>query len=144
MFKKFLVPVDGSAPSWRALETAKSMAEKYDGDLIVVHVVQSLSTRGLIVNGMDASIKTDAMNSTTIGNMILDTAKDRLKDFKGQTDFEMEFGDVSEKIMEIAKAKDASAIVVGRRGLSGVEEFLLGSVSSRLVQYSDIPVMVVR
>ena len=34
MFKKILVPVDGSSTSWRALETAKDLAVKYDGELI--------------------------------------------------------------------------------------------------------------
>ncbi len=144
MFKKILVPVDGSAPAWRAMDTARNLAETYHADLVIVHVVQGLSTRGLIVNGMDISVKNDNVNSTKIGNMILDTAKDRLKGFPGKVEYDMEFGDAAEKIMDDARDKSVSAIVVGRRGLSGVEEFLLGSVSSRLVQYADIPVMVVK
>lgn len=47
MFKKILVPVDGSSTSWRALETAKDLAVKYDGELIVAHIVQTYSSADL-------------------------------------------------------------------------------------------------
>ena len=36
------------------------------------------------------------------------------------------------------------SIVIGSRGLSGVEEFLLGSVSSKVSQYAKVPVVVVK
>ena len=39
MFKKILVPVDGSQTSWKALDTARSLAEKYDGRLLVITVM---------------------------------------------------------------------------------------------------------
>ena len=39
MFKKFLVPIDGSQTSFRALETAADMAKAVGGELIVIHVV---------------------------------------------------------------------------------------------------------
>ena len=36
------------------------------------------------------------------------------------------------------------SIVMGSRGLSGIEEFLLGSVSSKVTQYAEVPVFVVK
>lgn len=41
-------------------------------------------------------------------------------------------------------AKDADLVVVGARGLGGVKELLLGSVSQHVVHHSTVPVVVVR
>lgn len=41
-------------------------------------------------------------------------------------------------------AKDADLVVVGARGLGGVKELVLGSVSKHVVHHSSVPVVVVR
>ena len=58
--------------------------------------------------------------------------------------FDMEFGDAAEMAVTVAREKGADAIVIGKRGLSGVEEFLLGSVSSKVAQLSPVPVIIVK
>lgn len=40
MFKKILVPVDGSEGSWRALDTAVELGKKFGGELHVINVIQ--------------------------------------------------------------------------------------------------------
>ena len=146
MLKKILVPVDGSEPAWRALAMGEDLARTYHGELIVLHVVQKFSMSGLVLSGMNSFVKPESpnVNATQIGRMILDTAKKRLADSPCSVEYEMEFGNPAETVIQTAKEKAVSAIVVGRRGLSGVEEFLLGSVSSKVVEYSDIPVVVVK
>jgi nucleotide-binding universal stress UspA family protein len=146
MFKKILVPVDGSEPAWRALATAEDLAKTYHGDLIVLHVMQKMGLRGLALSVNDASLQSEnpSVSASKIGKMIMDTAKEKLSGFTGKVEYEMEFGNPAETVIAKAKETDASVIVIGRRGLSGVEEFLLGSVSSRVVEYSDVPVVVVK
>ncbi|MDQ6606600.1 MAG: universal stress protein [Actinomycetota bacterium] len=50
---------------------------------------------------------------------------------------------VAAAILDAAGAVDASAIVVGSRGLTGIKSLLLGSVSHALLHQTDLPVMVV-
>jgi nucleotide-binding universal stress UspA family protein len=50
---------------------------------------------------------------------------------------------VAATILETARELDASAIVVGSRGLTGVKSLLLGSVSHGVLQHADRPVIVV-
>jgi nucleotide-binding universal stress UspA family protein len=50
---------------------------------------------------------------------------------------------VAEVILETARELNARAIVVGSRGLTGVKSLLLGSVSHRVIQHADRPVIVV-
>lgn len=143
MFKKFLVPIDGSQTSFRALEMAADMAKAVGGELIVIHVVPSNKVNQLIVVG-NKPVKDTSVKPTQIGKMVLDTAKDKLKDFAGAAEFDMEFGDAAEMAVTVAREKGADAIVIGKRGLSGVEEFLLGSVSSKVAQLSPVPVIIVK
>jgi nucleotide-binding universal stress UspA family protein len=53
-------------------------------------------------------------------------------------------GAVWQTIVEIADRHDAAAIVVGSRGLTGLQQALLGSVSSAIAHHADRPALIVR
>lgn len=91
MFKKILVPVDGSSTSWRALETAKDLAVKYDGELIVAHIVQTYSSADLYINSLDqTAVAAENDQLTRIGSSVLDTARTKMEGFTGKVDYLMD------------------------------------------------------
>jgi nucleotide-binding universal stress UspA family protein len=53
-------------------------------------------------------------------------------------------GDPAEKILETAQKMKVDLIITGSHGRHGTKKFLLGSVSSKVVDYSKCPVMVVK
>lgn len=53
-------------------------------------------------------------------------------------------GNPAKLILSKAKKEKCDAIVMGSRGLSGIAEFFLGSVSTKVAQYSSIPVFIVK
>jgi len=53
-------------------------------------------------------------------------------------------GDPAEEIMNMAAKQHADLIVMGAKGLGTIDRILLGSVSTRVVQYANCPVLVVR
>jgi nucleotide-binding universal stress UspA family protein len=53
-------------------------------------------------------------------------------------------GKPSDKIVEGEKERKFDVIVMGSRGLSGISEFLLGSVSHRVVNDAECPVFIVK
>jgi nucleotide-binding universal stress UspA family protein len=55
-----------------------------------------------------------------------------------------QLGNRAEKIMKIASKHHADLIVMGAQGLGAIDRFLLGSVSTRVVQHSSCSVLVVR
>lgn len=55
-----------------------------------------------------------------------------------------QIGDPAEEIMKVAARQHADMIVMGAKGLSAMDRILLGSVSTRVVQYASCPVLVVR
>ena len=55
-----------------------------------------------------------------------------------------QIGNRAEKIMKVASKHHADLIVMGAQGLGAIDRFLLGSVSTRVVQHSSCSVLVVR
>lgn len=145
MFKKILVPVDGSEGSWRALNSAVELGEKFDSELIVVNVIQPYNNAALLAVPLDhATVSQGNSELEKIGDKVLEMAQERLASYKGAKEFKLEVGHPSERIIALAKNAKAEAIVIGSRGLSGIAEFFLGSVSSKVSQYADVPVLIVK
>ena len=145
MFKKILVPVDGSEGSWRALNTAVELGKKFESGLLVVNVIQPYNNAALLAIPLDHATVTQGNNELEkIGDKVLELAEERLSDYPHKTEFSLEIGHPSERIIALAKKANADAIVIGSRGLSGIAEFFLGSVSSKVSQYATVPVLIVK
>jgi nucleotide-binding universal stress UspA family protein len=52
--------------------------------------------------------------------------------------------DVADMLIEIARERGAAVVVVGSHGISGLRNRLLGSVSRKLIEHCDRPVLVIR
>jgi len=145
MFSKILVPVDGSESSWRALREAVALAEKFDGKLFVVTVIQPYNNAALLAVPLDRNIISQSNEELErIGGEVLKMAKEIAGENADRIDYKLEVGHPSERIIALVKKLECDAVVIGSRGLSGIAEFFLGSVSSKVVQYANVPVLVVK
>ncbi|HIU64829.1 MAG TPA: universal stress protein [Candidatus Avacidaminococcus intestinavium] len=145
MFKKILVPVDGSENAWHALQQATSIGEKFGSIIVVLNVIQPYNNAALLAVPFDyATINQGNDELAKIGDRVLAMAKEHLIDYEGETEYMMKIGHPSEKILDVAKRHECDAIVLGSRGLSSIAEFFLGSVSSKVSQYSTVPVLIVK
>jgi nucleotide-binding universal stress UspA family protein len=145
MFEKILVPVDGSLTSWKALEKAKSLATLCHGDIVVAHIALTYSNTELYVN----NVENDALNEESahmkaLGTKVLETAKKRMQGFSGKVDYVIEVGQPASEILMLSEKYKVTDIVIGCRGLGGVQEFFLGSVSTKVAQYAKVPVLIVK
>lgn len=61
-----------------------------------------------------------------------------------QTELEIVTGDPAEEIIRLANIHEAQLIVIGNRGLTGVNRILKGSVSSQVVSDAHCSVMVIK
>ena len=145
MFKKILVPIDGSETAWHALNQAIILGEKFNSELVVVNVIQPYNNAALLAVPFDyATINQGNSELEKIGDQVLSMAKEKLAGYKKGVEYILEVGHPSEKGLSVAKKHGCDSIVIGSRGLSGIAEFLLGSVSSKVSQYSTIPVLIVK
>ncbi len=145
MFTKILVPVDGSEPSWKALEYAAEIGRKFNSDLIVTHVIQPFYNAGFLAIPIDSNfLASQISDMNKNAEKILRAASEKIGQYPGKIEIKIENGHPSERILAVATENNCDAIVIGCRGLSGIAEFVLGSVSSNIAQYAKVPVLIVK
>ena len=153
MFKKILVPLDGSGYSLRALKEAAEIAEKFCSTVTLIHVysVQPIimpepSTLGSlsipIMTGAEVSSMIDAARS--VGNRILDDGENRIKSSKVKVRKLLVEGHAVEEIVRTANKDHFDLIVLGARGVSHMREMLLGSVTDGVIHHAHCPVLVIK
>jgi nucleotide-binding universal stress UspA family protein len=142
------VAIDGSETADLALDYALDLALKYEAEVLIVSVLDTIS-KSLVSRGM-----LFAANSTTkyleelehfykrILGDALEKEKKLVKNLKISTRFLK--GRAAEKIVETANEDFCDLIVVGSRGLGGIKEFFLGSVSDRVADEAKCPVLIVK
>jgi len=142
MFKRIVVAYDGSDHAMKALITAIELAKAFNSKLDVVEVVDTAALLGMgfapIPSEVIAQIYNKAQND-------VEQAKKKAQEagVKDVTSQVLE-GDPATSLIEYASRNGADLIVMGSRGLSTFKRLVLGSVSSKVVQESRIPVLVVK
>lgn len=140
MYKKILVPVDGSEGGWKALAAAKEVAEAGKSELVVMTVVQVFAGASIMPIPVESGKINEELGN--IANDILAQAKEKVGGVKAE--FVAAPGRPSKVIVDTVKKSGADLVVIGSRGLSGLAEFFLGSVSSEVAQLSPVSVLIVK
>jgi len=146
MYKRILVPVDGSATSAKGLEEAIQLAKLTDASLELVHVVDELS----LAIGVEAYVtySQDVIAALRDGaREILDKAQQRAASAGVRVDTKMieTFGArVADLIVDETVAAKADLIVIGTHGRRGVGRLLLGSDAEQILRLAPVPVLLVR
>jgi nucleotide-binding universal stress UspA family protein len=139
--ESIVVGTDGSRPAEAAVERAADLAHGSGARLHVVTAYPDVpSYRERIVS----SAKRDSIELRDVAETVLARALAKLTDEGLVVETHARDGDPAEAILDVAQEQKADLIVVGNRGLTGIERFLLGSVSSKLSHHAPCSVMIVR
>ena len=139
MFDRILLGIDGSDHAAKATEVTAGLAKAVGGEVLVLHVIERIAaSKG--APATDLEIPRDAAS-------LVEEAGTRLKKDGIRTREKVvtaPSGRVVPEILSAAEESGADLIVVGSRGLSDFSGLLVGSVSHKLIQHADCPVLVVR
>jgi nucleotide-binding universal stress UspA family protein len=144
MYERILVPTVGGEESTRVVGHALALAEVTDAELHALYVVGGGGTyRDIDEAGVEWGPLLQAVRragETTIGD-IEHRADDAGVEFVG----EVRDGDaVYREILDYADEHDIDLIVMGTHGRRGIDRWLLGSVTERVVRTAEMPVLTVR
>ncbi|USB33865.1 universal stress protein [Paenibacillus sp. YPG26] len=144
LFSKILVAYDGSKSSNKALDKAIELAKlDVNSELVVLHVYDF--PRFYIAEGFAPVPNSVNVEFYQLAGKTSDEARNRLSEAGIQNGrVELAQGGAAEVILEYAVKESCDAIVIGSRGIGGIREFVLGSVSHNVVQHAKIPVLVVK
>lgn len=142
MFKKILVPLDGSSASEESLRRADAMLKGHpESTLIVLRVLELPAVSAWApIDSVYAHEKEEQM----VKEYLASVHKERLaKDYKVET--LMHPGPVpAAAIVQVAKEHEADLVMMTSHGRSGFARLLLGSVTERVIRSAECSVMVVR
>ncbi len=138
MYERILLPTDGSETTEHALEHAIDLADRYDAELHVLYVVDAT----IVADDVDTGAIVEEFE--TAGERIVDDVAEqaRAADVESVTTAVVR-GTPHREILAYADAHDVDLLVVGTHGRAGIERFLLGSVTEKVVRLSEVPVLVV-
>lgn len=135
---RILVPVDGSKNSVRGLDEAIKLAKAVNASIIGLYVQHStIPSTGAVTGAIRDSLKTES-------EKILDAARRRT--LAGDVPFREKIarGNVGKTIIKVADDNLYDMIVIGSRGVSGMNERFFGSVANHVLHASRIPVLIVK
>ena len=138
MIRKILLGYDGSASAEHALRFAVDLAQKYGAELHVLAVARPPE--------FGDEVETEAVveSAQRHSSKVLTTARERLGHAALTTRLHAVVGHPAEQILRYAEAQGMDHIVVGHRGHTRFERWLVGSVARQVVAHAPCAVTVVR
>jgi nucleotide-binding universal stress UspA family protein len=136
---RILVPVDFSDSSRRALDVAIDLKETAAGTLILQHVVLNPTFAGFH--------PAEYVRIFEVDPGLPDRLRQQLREWMAEEPFEAEVHeaeDIAASILDVAENQRADLIVMGTRGRTGIDYFIMGSVAEKIVRAAPVPVLTIK
>jgi nucleotide-binding universal stress UspA family protein len=140
--KKILWATDFSDEALESLTYAELFARIFDADLLALHVVPdfspalyntAMSVKGELVRRVDEIKHETEKELNEIGE----------KNNLSFTSIVKE-GSAAKKIIETAEEENVDMVVMGKHGMSAIEKFFIGSVTTRVLRNSSVPMLITK
>jgi nucleotide-binding universal stress UspA family protein len=141
MFKRILVPLDGSETAEKVLSVVVEEARLHGAIVVLLRAIaplrQSLMVGPRIINQVYEQVEYIAEN-------YLENIAERFQAEGIEVETIIVRGPPAQMVLEIAQEKECDLIIIGTRGETGAFQWRLGSVANKIIKArSTIPVMVI-
>jgi nucleotide-binding universal stress UspA family protein len=148
--KKILLPTDGSEHSIKAAKYAAEIATKHGSKVTLLHVLETL-----LAKNKDIAIGSDLDSVVLVmegeaeikkrGKKVIAETKKIFNNTEVQVTVRYFLGlRPSKLIVDIAEKENFDLIIIGARGIGGMQRLMLGSVSDIVARTAPCPVFIVR
>ncbi|MFW5757110.1 MAG: universal stress protein [Bacteroidota bacterium] len=135
--KEIVVAVDFSSCSINATRHAVNIANAYDANITLLHVCKPCSDESVYPDTKDIHYQEAQKRLKDIKTDLSPLVKNELR-------IKIREGKVYNEIVKEVKERDAIFLIAGTHGISGFEEYFIGSNSYRLVSLSPAPMITIR
>lgn len=145
MYKRILVPVDGSDTAAAGLREAIKLARQLGSQVRIVHVVDEFLMVSPSAYGAVYDRFTEEMREA--GKHVLSAAQDLAREAGINVETQLIVGlghPAGKRVLEAAKQFEADLIVCGTHGRRGLRRIVLGSDAEYMVRQSPVPILLVR
>ena len=151
--RQITLATDGSPASAQALEfvltrlqpdRSTGKGKRVPIHVSVVHVIAHRPLAPIDIGTTIPWTKYRGLKVTEVSQKLLEQSVQKLVNAGFTAEPLCQSGNPAEQIMKVAFKQQADLIVMGAQGLGAIDRFFLGSVSTRVVQYANCAVLVVR
>lgn len=143
-YSHIMVPIDGTETSFCAIHHAQAIAKAFGSTVLVLYVVDPYPFTGIgtdLAYGQAQYVE----ESSEQAKEALQRARQLLEAEKIPVEtLSLEGSIVQNTISQVVQEQYISLIIMATHGRSGLEKFLLGSTTDRILGSVQVPVMVVR
>jgi len=142
MYKKILVPLDGSELARKALDQAEKLAKTFGAEIILFQVVPFLPIYGS--PELVTPLIVDEKQKESAERYLTNLAEELRKRGHKVTAIVKTGQQVAVEIIDFAKEVGADLIVMCTHGRSGISRWVLGSVALKILTRAETPILLVR
>ncbi len=143
MYRKILVPLDGSKRAEKILPHVEEMAKRYKAKVIFVHVIEYkaiTTTEGAFITLSDQEFVQAKKQAETF----LDGVQEEFRNKNIESQTHVIYGPVVEGIISVAIQEGADLIALASHGRGGLSRVFYGSVAAGLLHRADRPLLIIR
>lgn len=146
MFKRILVPIDGSDTAQRGLQVAMDLAMgmKVPAHLVLLHVVEPPPYIPEGGTAYDIAPLMRSLRDHGQGLLKRACAQCEAAGLTAEADIHDTDGRVADTVAERARKRDCDLVVMGTHGRRGVSRWVMGSDAEIVARHSPVPVLLVR
>jgi nucleotide-binding universal stress UspA family protein len=145
MYKRILVPIDGSDTATRGLQEAIGLAADLKAKLTLLHVIDDFPLLVEMASAINVEATLDELRRR--GEALLAQAKGKAAERGVQAETllrQVAGGRVADQIVHEALQGDCDLIVMGTHGRRGFSHLLIGSEAESVLRSSPLPVLLLR
>jgi len=142
MYKKILVPLDGSEMATRALDQAEKLAKTFDAEIILFQVVPFMPIYGS--PELVTPLIVDEKQKEAVEKYLANVTEELKKRGFRVTATVRTGQQVAVEIIDFAKEVGVDLIVMCTHGRSGISRWVLGSVALKLLTRAETPILLIR
>jgi nucleotide-binding universal stress UspA family protein len=137
MINKLLVPIDGSSPARRAL----ALALKFGSEIHIVNVQREADSPVLLLHITPDQLRQQQLEH---GDQQVAEARRVLENDGRPHRVHVCIGDPASEIARVAREQQVDGIVMGTRGMTAFVNLTFGSIATKVVHLTDVPVTLVK
>ncbi len=136
---KIIVPIDFTSTTDKVVKYATSIADKMEAHVVFLHVVNDFQGYDMLLVHPSFSLITKDLKDKSeekIANLVED-----YQNLKCGVSGKVIIGNVAKEIVNFAAEEKADMIIIGARGVRGLEELLMGSTAKKVLEAAPCPVL---
>lgn len=140
MFKKILIPLDGSKLAERAIPHAIYMARIFESQIQLLHVLDFSPYQ-------DTSTVTEPLNwqiNKAQADLYLNGIAAQLRGQNLNVEYHLREGKTAESIIDFAQQQGVDLIVIATHGASGLSRWNMSSIAAKVISKACLPLLIVR